>query len=73
MAGLSINSVVLTIVAVAIGVVMIGSLLAPIANDVMTDLAKLSNGGSWSTLVGVVVVVSILGLIVVAINHFTKD
>lgn len=73
MAGLSINSVVLTICAVAIGVVMIGSLLAPIANDVMIDLSKLSNGGSWSTMVGVVVVVSILGLIVVAINHFTKD
>lgn len=74
MAGLAINSVVITIIAVALGVVMIGNLLAPIANTVMNDLIALGdNGDSWATLVGVVVVVSILGLIVVAINHFTKD
>lgn len=72
--GLSINSVVITIIALAIGIVLIGSLLAPVANDVMTkmieDLGE--SGGTWANLVGVVVIVSIIGLIVVAINNYTK-
>ena len=71
--GLSINSVVITIIAVAVGLVLIGSLLAPTANDVMGDLANLGDdGASWANLVGVVVIVSILGLIIVAVNEYTK-
>jgi len=71
--GLSINSVVITVIAVAIGVLMIGSLLAPVATDVMTDLTNLGgDGASWANLVGVVVIVSILGLIIVAVNQYTK-
>ena len=71
--GLSINSVVLTIIAVAIGLVLIGSLLAPTAQNVMTDLNALGgDGASWANLVGVVVIVSILGLIIVAVNEYTK-
>lgn len=74
MAGLSINSVVITILAVALGIVMVGNLLAPIAEEVMTSLTDMGDSGaSWATMVGVVVMVSILGLIVVAINRFTKD
>ena len=60
--GLSINSVVITIIAIAIGIVMIGSLLAPTAVNVMADLTN----------VGVVVIVAILGLIIVAVNQYTK-
>lgn len=72
-AGLSINSVVITIIAIAIGIVMIGSLLAPQAVSVMSDLTDLgSDGASWANLVGVVVVVAILGLIIVAVNQYTK-
>lgn len=72
-AGLSINSVVITIIAIAIGIVMIGSLLAPQAVSVMSDLTALgSDGASWANLVGVVVVVAILGLIIVAVNQYTK-
>ena len=72
-AGLSINSVVITIIAIAIGIVMIGSLLAPQAVSVMNDLTALgSDGASWANLVGVVVVVAILGLIIVAVNQYTK-
>lgn len=73
--GLSINSVVITIVAIAIGLVLIGSLLAPQANTVMTDLKSKygADGTSWANLVGVVVVVSIIGLIVVAVNNYTKS
>jgi hypothetical protein len=71
--GLSINSVVLTIIAVAIGLVLIGSLLAPTAQNVMNDLNALGgDGASWANLVGVVVIVSILGLIIVAVNEYTK-
>ena len=69
-AGLSINSVVISVIAVAIGVVLIGSLLAPLASDVMTDLNAYD--ATWSQLVGVVVVVSILGLIIIAVNTYTK-
>jgi len=78
--GLSINQVAITIVAIAIGLVLIGSLLAPVASDVMAQLtAKVNNvpvyaqGESWSSLIGVVVIVSIIGLVVVAINSYTKN
>lgn len=72
--GLSINSVVITIIALAIGIVLIGSLLAPVAADVMFDLSELGGDGStWSSLVGVTVVFAILGLIIVAVNQYTKN
>lgn len=70
---LSINNTVLTIIAVAIGIILIGSLLAPVATDVITDLTKLGEDGErWADLVGVVVVFSVLGLIIVAVNSFTR-
>lgn len=79
--GLSINQVAITIVAIAIGLVLIGSLLAPVASDVMAQLVAVDEGGhaifeqgqSWSSLIGVVVIVSIIGLVVVAINSYTKN
>ncbi len=73
MANLSINGVVLTTIAVAIGLVMIGSLLAPIAIDVMDDLNAMGGDGlTWASLVGVTVIMSILGLVIVAVNNYTK-
>lgn len=73
MAGLSINSVVLTLIAVSIGIVMIGSLLAPIAMDTIADLNLLGGEAEkWAGLVGVVVMFSVLGLIIVAVNSFTR-
>lgn len=74
MANLSVNTVVLTVVAVAVGLIMIGSLLAPIATDVMSDMIDLGgDGANWADLVGVTVVMSILALIVMAINSYTKS
>lgn len=71
---LTINNTVMAIIAVAIGLVLIGSLLAPIAVDVMSSLTGLGDdGSSWANIVGVTVIVSILGLIIVAINSFVKD
>lgn len=72
--GLSINTVALTIVAITIGIVLIGSLLAPTATDVMASLEALGDAGrGWAKLVGVVVIVSVIGLIVVAINQYTRN
>ena len=71
--GLSINSVVITIIAIAIGIVMIGSLLSPIAVQTMSDMTDLGeDGATWANLVGVVVIMTILGLIIVAVNQYTK-
>ena len=71
---LSINGTVITIVAIAIGLVTIGSVLAPIASDVMADLSENygDRGATWASLVGVVVLLSILGLVIVAVNGYTN-
>lgn len=76
---LSINGSVITICAVAISLVMIGSLLAPIAQDVMDTLthetggvADFSEGATWASLVGICVIFCIMGLIIVAVNGFTN-
>lgn len=71
---LSINSTVITIVAIAVGLVVIGSVLAPIASDVMTNLTDNygTQGASWASLVGVTVLLSILGLVIVAVNGYTN-
>lgn len=75
---MSINGTVMTVVAVAIGLVMVGSVLAPIAQDVMDDFTAteggvpvFENGASWASLVGVTVVLSIVGLVIVAVNGYT--
>lgn len=71
--GLSINSVVITVIALAIGVVLIGSLLAPVVTDTMTKLTGMGDdGATWASLVGVVMIMAILGLVVVAINSYTR-
>lgn len=74
MASLSINNTVMAVIAVAIGLVLIGSLLAPIASDVMLQLVDVNSeeGKTWADLVGITVIMSILGLVIVAVNSFTK-
>ena len=76
---LSINGTVLTIVSVAVGLILVGSLLAPIAQDVMDDLthetggvADYTDGATWASLVGVLVLFSIIGLLIVAVNGYTN-
>ena len=77
--GLSINGTVTTVVALAIGLVMIGSLLAPIAQDVMDTLTHktggvpdFTEGATWASMVGIVVLFCILGLVIIAVNNYTK-
>lgn len=71
---LSINGTVMTVVAIAIGLVTIGAVLAPIATDVQNDLTENygDQGATWASLVGVVVLLSILGLVIVAVNGYTN-
>lgn len=78
--GLSINGTVTTVVALAIGLVMIGSLLAPIAQDVMDTLTHetggvpdFTEGATWASMVGIVVLFCILGLVIIAVNNYTKS
>ena len=72
MANLTVNSVVLTVIALAIGIVLIGDLLVPQAVSVMDGLKASETTASWASLIGVVVVVWILGLVVLAINQYTS-
>ena len=76
---LSINSTVLTVVSIAIGLVLVGSLLAPVAQSVMDDLTHetggvpdYTDGATWASLVGVLVLFSIIGLLIVAVNGYTN-
>ena len=76
---LSINGTDPTFIAVAIGLIMVGSLLAPVAQDVMDDLthetgvvADYTEGATWASLVGVLVLFSIIGLLIVAVNGYTN-
>lgn len=71
--GLSVNAVVLTIMAVAVGLLMIGSLLAPISADVITQLLGIEDyGETWANMVSATVVFTILGLVILAVNSYTS-
>lgn len=76
---LSINGTVLTIVSVATGLILVGSLLAPVAQSVMDDLTHetggvpdYTEGATWASLVGVLVLFAIIGLLIVAVNGYTN-
>lgn len=76
---LSINGTVITIISIAIGLIMIGSVLAPVAQDVMDQFTHetggvpdFTNGATWASLVGVLVLFCILGLLIVAVNGYTN-
>ena len=76
---LSINGTVLTIVSVATGLILVGSLLAPVAQSVMDDLTHetggvpdYTEGATWASLGGVLVLFAIIGLLIVAVNGYTN-
>lgn len=68
---MEIRQVVTTIVAVTLGVMLCGSLLIPIASDVMKELDTMGES-TWSSMVGVVVLVSLVSLVVVALYSYTS-
>lgn len=76
---LSLNGTVTTVVALAITLVVIGSVLAPIAQDVMDQFTHetggvpdFTEGATWASLVGCLVLFSIIGLLIVAVNGYTN-
>lgn len=76
--GINVTSVVTTVVALGIGLIAIGSVLAPIVVSVQNDFTATDsggnliyeNGGSWASLCGVLVVVSIVALIIVCVRGY---
>ena len=68
---MQIKAVVTGVIATAIGVLLVGSLLVPISSDV---IAQLTSDGhtTWATMCGVVVLVSFVGLVVVALYSYTE-
>lgn len=76
---LSIQGTVMTICCVCIGLILCGSLLAPISQDVMDTLTHetggvpdFTEGQTWASLIGVCVLFCILGLVIVAVNGYTN-
>lgn len=76
---LSINGTVMTICCVAVGLILCGSLLAPVAQDVMDQLTHetggvpdFAEGQTWASLIAVCVLFCILGLVIVAVNGYTN-
>lgn len=65
---MDVSTVVMTIVAVTIGVMLIGSLLIPQAETVIDKLK--TDHSDWAALFGVVVICSIISLVVVALYAF---
>lgn len=65
---MDVSTVVMTVVAVTIGVMLIGSLLIPQAETVINKLK--TDHSDWAALFGVVVICSIISLVVVALYAF---
>lgn len=65
---MDVSSVVMTVVAVTIGVILIGNLMIPQVTSIMSDLSETHQ--DWADLLGVVVICSIVGLVAVALYAF---
>ncbi len=65
---MDVSSVVLSVVAVTIGVMLVGTLLIPQVDKVTAALS--ADHSDWAALFGVVVVCSIVGLVAVALYAF---
>jgi hypothetical protein len=60
----------MSIVSITVGILLVGSLLAPQAQEVMADLSD-AGMGAWSSLIGVTVVMVIISLILIAVLGFS--
>ena len=61
----------MSIVSITVGIILVGSLLAPQASEVMDDLADSGEAG-WASMVGVTVIMVIISLILIAILGFSS-
>lgn len=66
---MDVKEVVTTIVAITVGVLLIGTLLVPQAQTVISTMNENSQG-NWASLVSVVVIVTIVSLVVVALHAY---
>ena len=71
MSEMDVRTVVMTIVAITVGVLLVGTLLVPQAQEVITSLTD-SGQGTWANLIGIVVMISIIGLVLVAVYGFSE-
>lgn len=67
---MELRNTIMSIISVAIGLILIANLLVPIADSAIDTLNGVN--ATWGTLAGVVVIVSIVGLIVVAVNGYMR-
>lgn len=67
---MDVRQVVMTIIAITVGVLLVGTLLVPQAQSVIDSLTK-SGQGAWASLIGVVVMISIIGLVLVSVYGFS--
>lgn len=67
---MDVRQVVMTIIAITVGVLLVGTLLVPQAQSVIDSLTK-SGQGTWASLIGVVVMISIIGLVLVSVYGFS--
>lgn len=68
---MEVRNVVMSIVSITVGILLVGSLLAPQAASVMGQLTDLNQSG-WASLVGVTVVLVIISLILIALLGFSS-
>ncbi len=67
---MDVRQVVMTIIAITVGVLLVGTLLIPQAQSVIEDLTN-HGQGTWASLIGVVVMISIIGLVLVSVYGFS--
>lgn len=67
---MDVRQVVMTIIAITVGVLLVGTLLIPNAQQVINDLTN-AGQGTWASLMGVVVMISIIGLVLVSVYGFS--
>ena len=67
---MDVRQVVMTIIAITVGVLLTGTLLVPQAQSVIEDLTE-HGQGTWASLIGVVVMISIIGLVLVSVYGFS--
>lgn len=67
---LSVVPVVTTIVGITIGILLVGNLLVPTVQPIMSSVTSIDP--TWGSLIGVVVVCTIIGLVVYAIRGVTE-
>lgn len=68
---MEIRNVVMSIVSITVGIILVGSLLAPQAQEVMNSLTNIGEGG-WAAMVGVTVIMVIISLILIAVLGFSS-